>query len=88
MIWYLARLSPDLIIEQVLMRSMKTTGGLTRGRGMSETQHNVRLFSTTACSEMNFAMQEFTSIRFNTSEQHKGRTAARQKKATTDTEKY
>ena len=29
-----AGLSTDLIIEQVLMRSIKTTGGLTRGRGI------------------------------------------------------
>ena len=28
-------LSTDLVIEQVLMRSMKTSGGLTRGRGMT-----------------------------------------------------
>ena len=33
-----AGLSSDLIIEQVLMQSVKTTGGLTRGRGFSETQ--------------------------------------------------
>lgn len=31
-------LSTDLVIEQVLMRSLKTTGGLTRGRGMEEAQ--------------------------------------------------
>ena len=33
---YWAGLSSDLVIEQVLMRSMKTGGGLTRGRGMTE----------------------------------------------------
>ena len=33
---YWAGLSSDLVIEQVLMRSMKTSGGLTRGQGMSE----------------------------------------------------
>ena len=32
-----ADLSTDLVIEQVLMRSVKTTGGLTRVRGMGET---------------------------------------------------
>ena len=32
-----AGLSTDLIIEQVLMRSLKTSGGLTRGRGMRAT---------------------------------------------------
>ena len=35
---YWAGLSSDLVIEQVLMRSMKTNGGLTRGRGMTEQQ--------------------------------------------------
>ena len=33
-----AGLSTDLVIEQVLMRSLKTRGGLTRGRGMTERQ--------------------------------------------------
>jgi len=33
---YWAGLSSDLVIEQALMRSLKTTGGLTRGRGMGE----------------------------------------------------
>jgi len=33
---YWAGLSLDLVIEQVLMRNMKTSGGLTRGRGMTE----------------------------------------------------
>ena len=31
-----AGLSPDIIIEQVLMRGIKTHGGLTRGKGMTE----------------------------------------------------
>ena len=36
-----AGLSTDLLIEQVLMRSVKKNGGLTRGRGMSEPQRLV-----------------------------------------------
>ena len=47
-----AGLSTDLIIEQVLMRSVKTTGGLTRGRGMSETQRLVWLMSMPACADI------------------------------------
>ena len=31
-----AGLSSDLVIEQTLMRSLKSTGGLTRGSGMTE----------------------------------------------------
>ena len=33
---YWTGLSSDLVIEQTLMRTMKTTGRLTRGRGMAE----------------------------------------------------
>jgi len=36
-----AGLSTDLVIEQVLLRSLKTSGGLTRGRSMTETQRLV-----------------------------------------------
>lgn len=42
---YWAGLSSDLVIEQVLMRSMKITGGLTRGRGMTEVQRASWLLS-------------------------------------------
>ena len=34
-------LSPDLVIEQILMRSLKISGDLTRGRGMSERQRAI-----------------------------------------------
>ena len=46
---YWAGLSADLVIEQVLMRSLKTTGSLAGGRGMSEAQCSVCLFSRTIC---------------------------------------
>ena len=35
---YWGGLSTDLVIEQVLMRSVKSQGGLTWGRGMNEIQ--------------------------------------------------
>ena len=66
-----AGLSTDLVIEQVLMRSLKTTGGLTRGRGMTERQRTVWLLSTPACAEVSRAMQEVTNITYDTSKQHK-----------------
>ncbi len=69
--------SPDLLIEQVLMRSMKTSGGLTRGRGMTETQRLVCLMAHPVCAEVNNAMQQLT-------EQHKDLTTARQGKYMTD----
>jgi len=33
---YWVALSPDLVIEQTLMKSVKTSSGLTRRRGMTE----------------------------------------------------
>ena len=36
-----AGLSTDLVIKQMLMRSLKTSGGLTRGRGMTGTKDNL-----------------------------------------------
>ena len=60
------------------MRSLKTSGGLTRGRGMTENQHLLWLLSRPACAEVNQAMQELTGVNYNTGEQNKVMTAARQ----------
>lgn len=68
---YWTELSPDLVIEQILMRSIKSTGGLTRGKGMSETQRSVWVLSNPTTSEINSAMQELTEVNYETSEQHK-----------------
>lgn len=66
-----AGLSSDLVIEQVLMRSLKATGGMTRGRGMSEGQRAQWILSMPDCAEMNNALQEFTGVNYGTSDQHK-----------------
>ena len=52
-----ANLSTDLMIEHVLMRIMKTSGGLTRARGMTEQQLLAWLLAMPACAEVNRAMQ-------------------------------
>ncbi len=44
-----AGLSTDLIIEQVLRRSFKTTGGLTHDRGMTESASCVAPFYAFIC---------------------------------------
>ena len=75
---YWAGLSTDLVIEQVLMRTVKTTGGLTRVRGMEELQRAQWVLSMPACSEVNYAMQEFTGSNYVTSNQHKYVSEARQ----------
>ncbi|EDO31725.1 predicted protein [Nematostella vectensis] len=80
-----AGLSTDLMIEQVLMRSVKTSGGLTRGKGLTETQRLVWLMSMPACAEVNDAMQSLTGVRYRTSEQHKDSTEARKARGYEDT---
>ncbi len=83
-----AGLSPDLVIEQVFMRSIKTSGGLTRGCGMSETQQLVWLMSHPLCAEVNSSMQQLTGINCTTSEQHKDASKARLHEDITDTCDY
>ena len=75
-----AAILSDLVIEQVLMRSLKTSGGLTRGRGMTKNQCLLWLLSRPACAEVNQAMQELmiTGVNYNTGEQNNDITAARQ----------
>lgn len=84
---YWAGLSTDLVIEQTLMKSMKSTGGLTHGRGVNEEQRAVWLLSRPACTAVNEAMQTLTNVTYITSEQHKDATPARLKRDSEDTMK-
>jgi len=74
---YWAGVGSDLLIEQTLMRSLKTTGGLTRGSGMTEHQRAVWTMSAPISSSYNYAMQEFNNTVYTTSEQHKEATLSR-----------
>ena len=80
-----AGLSSDLVIEQVLMRSIKTDGGLTRGKGITENQRLVWVMSRPACVSTNEAMQKLSGVTYETSEQHKDTSAARQTRDVSDT---
>ena len=60
-----------MLIEQALVRSLKTSGGLTGGRGMDEIQHLIWIMSKPACSEVNDVIQNLTSVSYTTSDQHK-----------------
>jgi hypothetical protein len=82
---YWAGLSTDLIIEQVLMRSLKTCGGLTRGKGMTETQRLLWVLSMPACAHINEVMQKLTGVLYQTSEQHRDTSQARQVRDVNDT---
>ena len=57
-----AGLSTDLVIEQELMRSLKTTGGLTRGSRMTENQRNIWVMSRPSCAQVNNTMQNLTGF--------------------------
>ena len=64
---YWSGLSLDLVVEQTLMKTMKTTGGLTRGHGMAESHRTQWLLSMPACSTVNAAMQKLTEADYVTS---------------------
>ena len=75
-IW--AGLSTDLVIEQELMRSIKTNGGLTRGTGMSENQRDIWVLSRPIRGQVTHSMQNLTGVHQKTSEQNKDLSNARQ----------
>ena len=63
-------ISPDMVIEQELMRSLKSVGGLTRGTGLKERERLEWLLSMPACAAMNATMQSLTGVAMSTREQH------------------
>ena len=65
-----AGLWTDLIIEQVMMQSIKSSGGLTRGRGITESTRQLWLGSMHRCADICNVMGELTGVYPNTSEQH------------------
>ena len=82
---YWAGLSSDLVIEQTLMRSMKTSGGLTHGRGVDESQRTQWVLSMPACSSINAAMQELTETGAPNNDCHKEISIAPQQRDDKDT---
>ena len=60
----------DLTIEQVLMRSLKTRGGLTRGRGMSENVMLTWVHTIHICAQIHNSMTKITGNYHKTSNQH------------------
>ena len=55
-----AGLSTDLVREQVLMRTIKSTGGLIRGRGIEESQATRWLLALPARAAVNETVQNLT----------------------------
>lgn len=73
-----AGLSVDLIIEQVLMTSMKTSDGLTRGHGMTDQQLVKWLLTMADWADVNHAILQLTGVNYNTGVQNKDMADARQ----------
>ena len=82
---YWAGLSTDLIIEQVLMRSLKTSGGVTRGRGLTEQRRLTWLLAMPVTAEISRLVQELTGFNSNSGEQNKDITNARKERDKKDT---
>ena len=81
---YWAGIGSDLVIEQTLMRSLKSTGGLTRGSGMTEHQRAIWTMSAPISSEYNYSMQHFNNTVYATSERHKEATATQMERDKAD----
>ncbi|KAG1690265.1 hypothetical protein GQR58_007612 [Nymphon striatum] len=60
----------DLVIEQALMRSSKSRGGLTSGRGMSETVRHRWILSQNYVDSIHQAMTQMSGVLLKTREQH------------------
>lgn len=80
--------STDMIIEQCLMRSLKSSGGLTHGRGITENT----LMRWVTCAPINVevsqAFQIFTNVSPYTSEQHIEERLSRQERDAKDKAKF
>ena len=74
-----------MTIEQVLMRSLKTSGGLTRGRGISPSTIAKWVHSMPAASRAIDAMETFGGVACVTSEQHVDLRESDQKRDHADT---
>ena len=84
---YWAGLWSDLIIEQCLMRSLKSRGGITRGRGITESVLILWVSSMHRCAGIHNAMGNLTGQRHRTSEQHIDLGASRIKRDNSDLKK-
>jgi hypothetical protein len=85
---YWAGLWSDLAIEQTLMRSIKTRGGLTRGRGMEEGVSHLWVSSLSYTAAVHEAMTDLSGIKVTTSEQHLEMSSSRRKQDYEDANKF
>ena len=61
----------DQTIEQFLMRTLKTSGGMTHGRGIKDSTLAKWVHALPRCAPTCDALERFTGVHTGTSEQHK-----------------
>ena len=66
-----AGLWPELSIEQIMMRALKSRGGLTRGSGFTESVRILWIYSTHGTASCHNALSYLTQTQDMTSDQHK-----------------
>ena len=69
----------DLCIEQTLMRSIKSRGGLTSDRGLSESSRNLWVLSLTSCANVHNALMDLIISQTTRKEAHVELRASRKK---------
>ena len=82
-----AGLWSDLVIEQVMMRSVKGRGGLTRRRGFSESTRLQWVLTAHECAVIHETMTSITSLHLISSKQHTEMGKERRKTDQTDEKK-
>jgi len=83
---YWGGLSLDLIIEQCLMKCLKGQGGLTRGRGMTESVRSVWVSTMHQSAGVHLALSSLTGLH-QTAQEHVDVSVARATRDCTDMDK-
>lgn len=79
--------SPDMVIEQTLMKAVKSKGGLVHGRGMSDSVTSKWVITTPAIGDICDCTEKFAGVSFATSKQNVDCRDARIERDTTDVTK-
>lgn len=76
-----------MIIEQSMKKSMKTDGGISRGRSTKESVISKWVYSMHAMNAVCEALEDLVYVRMNTTDQHVDSSDSRIKKAGKDIKK-
>ena len=78
----------DQTIEQFLMRMFQTAGGMTHGRGITESTLSKWVHAMPRCIPICNALEDFTAVHTSTSEQHKDLRASTEMRDNSDTIRF